>query len=144
MMKIKKLIAEFCPNGIYYVQLSEVTHYAKTRINILLIDENNYISVENLLQNKQGKINASIVPQNGNVIGFECGDILIGNIRPYLRKIWLADCNGGTNGDVLTIQINNKEQLMPKFLYYVLSSEQFFAYIIQKVQKCLVEIKLLL
>jgi type I restriction enzyme S subunit len=59
---------------------------------------------------------------------------LIGNIRPYLRKIWLADCDGGTNGDVLAVQLNNKIEYEPQFLYYVLSSEQFFLYDIQNSQ----------
>jgi len=36
-------------------------------------------------------------------------DILVGNIRPYLKKIWFADCFGGTNGDVLVIHLTNKE-----------------------------------
>ncbi len=48
-----------------------------------------------------------------------------------MRKIWLADCSGGTNGDVLTIQITHKEKLMPRFLYYILSSENFFHYATQ-------------
>ena len=37
------------------------------------------------------------VPASGAVIAFKSGDVLIGNIRPYLKKIWLADCDGGTN-----------------------------------------------
>ena len=56
---------------------------------------------------------------------------MIGNIRPYLRKVWLADCEGGTNGDVLTVQIEDTEKVLPQFLYYVLSSEKFFLYDIQ-------------
>ncbi len=95
------------------------------------MSEQSYVGVENLLQNKQGKTIASSVPANGAVIAFEAGDILIGNIRPYLRKIWLADCDGGTNGDVLAVQIEDKGTLIPKFLYYVLSSEDFFLYDIQ-------------
>lgn len=95
------------------------------------MSEQSYVGVENLLQNKQGKTIASSVPANGAVIAFEAGDILIGNIRPYLRKIWLADCDGGTNGDVLAVQIEDKGTLIPKFLYYVLSSGDFFLYDIQ-------------
>ena len=48
-----------------------------------------------------------------------------------MKKIWLADCSGGTNGDVLTVQINDISKLLPKFLYYVLSSDQFFMYDMQ-------------
>ena len=55
----------------------------------------------------------------------------IGNIRPYLKKIWLSDCAGGTNGDVLVIQIDERERLLPKYLFYVLSSDRFFLYDMQ-------------
>ena len=61
-------------------------------------------------------------------IAYEKGDILIGNIRPYLRKIWLADNDGGTNGDVVLIRIKEemKKIISFKYLYYALSSEDFF------------------
>ena len=84
-----------------------------------------------MLQNKQGKTDAVSLPTTGTVIAYQCGDILIGNIRPYLRKIWLANCDGGTNGDVLVVQINDRQKLTPKFLYYVLSSEDFFIFDMQ-------------
>ena len=131
MSRLEELIAELCPDGVEFYPLGRVAHYAKKRIGASQIDETTYVGVENLLQNKQGKTEASSVPESGTVIAFEEGDILIGNIRPYLRKIWLADCDGGTNGDVLAIQIENKTALIPKFLYYVLSSEDFFLYDIQ-------------
>ena len=81
--------------------------------------------------NKAGKTKATSVPTTGMVIAYQKNDILIGNIRPYLRKVWLADCEGGTNGDVLTVQIEDTEKVLPQFLYYVLSSEKFFLYDIQ-------------
>ena len=131
MSRLEELIAELCPDGVTFYPLSQVAHYAKKRIDVSQVDETTYVGVENLLQNKRGKTEAASVPRSGAVIAFEEGDILIGNIRPYLRKIWLADCDGGTNGDVLTVQIEDKNLLSPKFLYYVLSSEDFFLYDIQ-------------
>ena len=128
MSKLDELMQELCPNGVEYFPLGEIAQYAKIRIDAADVDETSYVGVENLLQNKQGKTNATYVPKDGAVIAFKSGDILIGNIRPYLRKIWLANCDGGTNGDVLAIQIKNRNQIIPDFLYYVLSSEQFFLY----------------
>ncbi len=60
-----------------------------------------------------------------------CNDILIGNIRPYLKKIWFANNDGGTNGDVLDIRVNDYSVLYPRYLYYVLSSDKFFNYDMQ-------------
>lgn len=98
----------------------------KSRIDSTLITVGNYVSVENLLQNRQGKINATNVPA-GALIHYKKEDILVGNIRPYLKKIWLADRDGGTNGDVLTIRLSTKS-IIPRFLYHCLASDSFFQY----------------
>jgi type I restriction enzyme S subunit len=83
-----------------------------------------------MLQNKQGISNSNYVPEKGKLCRFEKDDILIGNIRPYLKKIWKADKIGGTNGDVLVIRINDSYQneLVADFLYYLLASDDFFNY----------------
>lgn len=108
--------------------LSEVSKYSKDRISFEYLNEKNYIGVENLLKNRLGKIDSSNVPIEGNSIKFNIGDILIGNIRPYLRKIWRADVEGGTNGDVLAIRIKDKNKISSEFLYQLLSDEKFFDY----------------
>lgn len=130
MSKLVELIQELCPDGVEFRKLGEISQYCKERIDASTVDKTCYVGVENLLQNKQGKTLSSAVPTTGQVIAFSCGDILIGNIRPYLKKIWLADCNGGTNGDVLAIHITDSGML-PEFLYYVLSSDSFFHYDMQ-------------
>lgn len=82
------------------------------------------------MKNKLGKVDSSYVPNTGNLIAFKKGDILIGNIRQYLRKIWIANVDGGTNGDVLTFCLKDdfKNKIIPRFLYQILSSESFFEY----------------
>ncbi|MDE6426671.1 MAG: restriction endonuclease subunit S [Ruminococcus sp.] len=128
MSQLDKLINELCPDGVEYVKLSDISSYSKIRISIDKLSKNNYISVENLLPDKAGKINATSVPRECNCIYYPVDTILIGNIRPYLRKIWISDCEGGTNGDVLPIMIKDKNKMIPKFLFYILSSENFFYY----------------
>lgn len=110
--------------------LGEVAYYPKSRISVIEVDEDNYVGVENLLQNKQGKTLSNYVPKSGNLIEYKRNDVLIGNIRPYLKKIWLATNIGGTNGDVVVIRICSKTDalLRSKFLYCILSSDAFFDY----------------
>nr|WP_282442851.1 MULTISPECIES: restriction endonuclease subunit S [unclassified Micrococcus] len=64
---------------------------------------------------------------------YEPGDILLGNIRPYLKKVWQATNEGGCSGDVLAIRIKgeNRAKIDSNFLYYLLSSDVFFAYNMQ-------------
>ena len=53
--KIEKLIAELCPNGVEYKELGEIASYSKTRIVATELNNQNYVGVDNLLPNKQGK-----------------------------------------------------------------------------------------
>ena len=114
-------------------QLNEVAQYSKDRINAIQVDKTTYIGVDNLLQDRQGKTNSNYVPTEGRLTRYEKNNILIGNIRPYLKKIWFSDTCGGTNGDVLVIQpISDK--LLPKYLYILLCAEKFFNYNMQNVK----------
>lgn len=89
--------------GVEWKKLKDITQYSSKRVLAESLNAENYVGVENLLKDKLGKVDSSYVPNKGNLIAFEKGDILIGNIRPYLRKIWMANVDGGTNGDVLAI-----------------------------------------
>lgn len=114
-------------DGVEWKKLGEVTIYAKQKIEYSKLTKNNYVGVENLLQNAKGKIDATSLPTSGNATKFTPDNILIGNIRPYLKKIWLADREGGASGDVLVLSIIDKN-CSYKYLYYVLSSDIFFDY----------------
>ena len=128
MADFKDLVEKFCPNGVVYKALYEVSFYATERIDASTVNADTYIGVDNLLPDRKGKVSATYVPEKGRLIKFLANDILIGNIRPYLKKIWLADHDGGTNGDVLVVRLRQHPPIMPEFLYYVLSSDKFFEY----------------
>lgn len=128
MSRLREMIQELCPDGVEYRKLEEIAHYVRERIKVSEIDVCNYVGVEHLRQNTEGREMSVTLPDADFVIAFRSEDILIGNIRPYLKKAWLADCNGGTNGDVLTIRIDDKMSISPQYLFYILSSERFFSY----------------
>jgi len=114
--------------GVERKKLGEICTYSTRRIGVSHVTAKTFVSVENMLQDRRGRMDAVSVPTVGNVISFEAGDVLIGNIRPYLKKIWCADTSGGTNGDVLVIQRKNSESILSRYLYQVLSSDDFFRY----------------
>lgn len=127
MSKYGELIKELCPESVIYKKLRCVAEYSKEKVDAKHVDMNTYVGVDNLLPEKQGKTLSTHIPAEGKLIRFCKGDILIGNIRPYLKKIWLASHDGGTNGDVLVIHITRSD-VSPQFLYYCLSADQFFLY----------------
>lgn len=86
-----------------------------------------------MLPNKGGVCEAVNVP-SGTVIEYKVGDILISNIRPYFQKIWRADRSGGCSADVLCIRA--KENVESKYLYYLLSQQAFFDYVMSGAKGC--------
>ncbi len=111
-------------------KLNDVAKYSTERVSLNNISEHNYISTDNLLQNKQGKVIAKKLPaQKGNLTKYDKRDILIANIRPYLKKIWFATNSGGSSADVLTIKVNLNFDA--KFVYYSLFRDEFFEYVMQ-------------
>ena len=130
MSRIDELIEELCPGGVPHLELGEVAAYSSTRVAASTVDGETFVGVDNLRPNQAGRTVSDYVPVVGNLTGYREGDVLIGNIRPYLRKIWLATNNGGCSGDVLAVRISDsyRDALAPKFLYRLLSCEAFFAY----------------
>ena len=54
------------------------------------------------------------------------------NIRPYLRKLWLADCDGGCNPDDMVFRPT--EEIMSEFVYYMLRRQTFIGYVMNDVK----------
>lgn len=109
-------------------KLGDVAIPIRDRIDTSCLDSSSYISTENMLPNKAGVTLSSGVP-TGNATLFRNGDILISNIRPYFKKIWRADREGGCSADVICLRASNDVE--PLFLYYLLSQDLFFDYVMQ-------------
>jgi type I restriction enzyme S subunit len=103
--------------------LSKAAAYSDERIKSANIERKDFVTTDSMLQNKGG-INHSVTLPKGNLISFRKGDILVGNIRPYLKKIWYANRNGGCSPDVLVIRA--KLGIDTRFLYYTLIRDDFF------------------
>ena len=114
-------------NGI---KLVRAVKYSKKRINMEDITVDNFVTTDNLLQNKQGITKAvGLPPQSGFMPEFERENILVGNIRPYLKKIWFANIDGGCSADVLVFEVN--KGYYPKFIFYSLFRDDFFEHMMK-------------
>ena len=110
-------------------ELGQICDYIRDRIQAV----ENYISTENMLPNKGGIYETITIP-SGTVTVYQVGDILVSNIRPYFRKIWYADRDGGCSADVLCIRAKNNVD--SKYLYYLLSQQAFFDYVMSGAKGC--------
>lgn len=106
--------------------LSQICTYSNDKISIVDVNKNTYISTENMLPNKAGIMQATSLPSTMQVKYYKKGDVLVSNIRPYFKKIWIAEHDGGCSNDVLVFRA--KETVNPYYLFYVLSCDDFFEY----------------
>ena len=110
-------------------KLSDFAYFISTKIDVKKLTCSNYISVDNMLQNKNGITQSEYLPDNGYAIAFKKNDILIGNIRPYLKKIRLASFDGGCSQDVLCLRCYNS--CLSGFVFSLLSHDCFFDYVMK-------------
>jgi len=85
------------------------------------------VTTENMLQDYKGIVSATNLPTNTNVVKFSKGDVLLSNIRPYLKKVWYADRNGGCSADVFVFKalpICNSN-----FLHHVIANDRFIKFV---------------
>ena len=102
-------------------------NFSTTRVNSSELNEDNYVSTENMLPDYQGIVDAKSVPEDVNVISFSCGDTLISNIRPYLKKVWKATYNGGCSSDVFVLKAN--DNIESDYLHYVIANDKFINFV---------------
>ena len=112
---------------IKYKQLSEVASFSNDKTSLNTVNIHNYVSTENMLPNKGGITTATNLPDSEKVRKYEKGNILISNIRPYFKKIWYSNKEGGCSNDILVLKSNSEVE--SEYLYYILSSNDFFDYV---------------
>ena len=85
----------------------------------------NFVGTENMLKDFGGvTFDNSNADDSGTL--YHPGDTLMSNIRPYLKKAWLADRKGTCSTDVLVFHPTSVE---PGYLYWLIASDAFVRYV---------------
>ena len=113
------------------VRLGDVCDEIKNRIQSSKVAVGEYVTTDNMVKDRGGIVQAEYVPSDVGLVEYRKGDVLIANIRPYLKKIWLADHDGGCSSDVVVFRTNT-DGLSSEYLYSVLSQDAYFEYVMQK------------
>lgn len=108
--------------------LSKIAPYVTDTVHVSEVDVKRYISTDNMLQNRAGVRTYIGVPNIDVVTRFKKGDILVSNIRPYLKKIWQADFDGMCSPDVLVFRVRDDADVLAEYVHLVLSDDLFFNY----------------
>ena len=109
------------------MKLNDIADFVVEKISSEEISVDEYVTTDSLLQNKMGRVCATnLPPEICTLTKFRPGDVLLANIRPYLKKVWYADCVGGCNADVLVFRAQSGHS--SEFLYAILLQDSFFDY----------------
>lgn len=111
--------------------LNTIAPFATKSIKYGDIESETYITTDNMLQNKLGVLPFEGVANISSITEYKPEDILISNIRPYLKKIWLADKEGGCSKDVLVLRSVDTSKYLPKYIFYMLRRDSFFDYVME-------------
>ena len=109
------------------MKLSDIAEFVTDKISSSSISLDSYVTTDSLLQNKRGRETAqNLPPMQCTLTNYKQGDVLVANIRPYLKKVWYADSEGGCSSDVLVFRAKNGHH--SSFLYTILMQDSFFDY----------------
>ena len=109
------------------MKLNDIAEFVTDKISSSGISLDRYVTTDSLLQNRRGRETAqNLPPMPCALTHYRQGDVLVANIRPYLKKVWYADSEGGCSSDVLAFRA--KKGHCPPFLYTVLMQDAFFDY----------------
>lgn len=111
--------------------LETIAPFVTKSIKYKDITPESYVTTDNMLKNKSG-----IVPFVGeanvsSVTEYRKEDILISNIRPYLKKIWFADKEGGCSKDVLVLRSADASKYLPKYIFHMIRRDAFFDHVME-------------
>ncbi|EMK5831181.1 restriction endonuclease subunit S [Citrobacter sedlakii] len=112
------------PEGWALGTLSDIAIFANGKVDVSSLTPATYVSTENMLENRAGISSASSLPSVNSVPNFRRGHVLISNIRPYFKKIWLARFEGGRSADVLAFEA--RDSVTVEYIYNLLYQESFF------------------
>lgn len=110
-------------------RLGEVAMFPTDTVPTETTRLSDYVGTENMLPGGEGVVPYEDTLPYENIREYRIGDVLISNIRPYLKKIWLADRNGGGSTDVVVIRTRDKDVLTPEFLFAQLAGDSFFDFV---------------
>lgn len=114
------------PEGWGVEKLKYFSKYVSDKVESSELNIENYVGTDNMIADMGGIELTTSIPKSGTSTKFSIGDILISNIRPYFKKIWLSDRVGGCSSDVLCIR--TKKIVSREFVFATLARDHFFNY----------------
>ena len=109
--------------------LAELVDLINEKVSVDQLKPSQYVSTENLLPNYAGLEFSTKLPALSSATLFRPKDILVSNIRPYLKKVWQSNIDGGASNDVIVFRA--KDGISDEYLATVLRDDSFIDYVMR-------------
>ncbi|MFY4690257.1 restriction endonuclease subunit S [Campylobacter jejuni] len=111
------------PQGWEWKSLGDISNYGKTsQVKPSQLKGNDWILELEDIEKESGVLLQKVLFQDrqskSNKIKFNKGDILFGTLRPYLKKVIIADDNGACSSEIMPFSTGNS--ITNHFIYYYL------------------------
>lgn len=117
---------------LHYEPIKKIAPITSDKIDFSEIVSSEYITTDNMLQNFGGVELYAGNPIQGNVTYYQSGDILMSNIRPYLKKIWISNRNGGCSSDVIVFR--PAKEVLPSYIGCILQRQIFVDFVMADIK----------
>jgi type I restriction enzyme, S subunit len=111
------------------VELRQMAALVSESLPLSQVGPTSYVSTESLLPGFGGFDRPASLPAVSAVRAYRRNDILVSNIRPYLKKVWYADRDGGASNDVLVFRGNGKAN--PAYLAQIIRNDRFIGHLMK-------------
>jgi type I restriction enzyme S subunit len=115
--------------GLQALGNKDIASFVKKRVTLKELNIDSYVSTENLLAEFLGCTKSSKLPPSGSFTCYKKSDVLISNIRPYLKKVWCADKEGAASNDVIVLRAGSN--VSSSYLLHILKNNQFISYVMK-------------
>ena len=109
--------------------LGKIIDVITERIETKQLEPAHYVTTETMLQNCKGIMTFTGTLPSGSVYRFQHGDILLSNVRPYLRKIWHANFEGGCSTNVFVFRVKDEDVCDSRYVFNAMAQDEFFDYV---------------
>ena len=114
--------------------LSKVVDKITERISKDDVKPEHYVNTDIMLKNCKGITAYNGIVPSGNLVRYQKGDILMSNIRPYLKKVWYSEHDGGCSPDVHVFRVKDAVQVDSCFIYLLMKQDAFFDYVMKDIK----------
>lgn len=129
LLLLENIFNKFVEGKALNVSLSDICSITNEKVDVDTLTLSNYWSNTNLLHDKKGAMKAEKLPNAKRVNKVIVGDTLLGNIRPYFKKVFYPSNNGGASTDVVCFHPNNAQ--LSEYLFSIIYSNDFLASVIK-------------